>query len=805
MRPSDAGMWRRLIFSCCLAAICVGVLGARVYLTFDRVRVRVITAPMVADSASMTVHLPGHARLSGQPTAIILRVLGAPEATDITVAMDGNQLTRVRVSARRDIRIDTSTATSWGADAEHTLTLTASRPGWSLTYLELATVHGYSGWPASLVVVPHDRTSERILPVWALFLLFAGLVALRPSLDWPAGRGRHVHRIGIGLVLLLFAATLLAPVFTQYGVLVSLQTLGICAAVLYAEPLLRFVWSFLKIIWLGGPRPPVTPPVPRWREVLMVGAGLTVVVGLVLHVQVVNPYSVPDLGDPLFSIWRISWIDQHILAAPHRLFDANIFYPAPRTLTYSDSIILPAITAMPLLRVGLHPVLVYNLLLMSGFVFSGVATYVLARCLGFGVVAAWTSGVIFAIYPYRLDHYSHLELQMAQWMPLALLGIHRLMLAGGGRHVALTALAVGAQWYSSMYYALFLSLYVAVFALVLALAWREWRRLGLAACSVVVGAALAWPLAHVYQQLQQEQGVRPLDAVLHFSATPADYLQPTPRSALYAGMRVRPGIGERELFPGIAPVALAGVGVLPPVSPPRLALLVAGLVAFDGSLGMNGRTYPLLYEHLFPFRSIRVPARFAMLVGLTLALLSGAAVERWRPRGWNRLPSLVVAALLTLLVVADAWPALRLVPVWRHPPAIYGGLGPSSGAVLLEYPIHSDPDYFAENLPFMYFSTWHWTPMVNGYSGNVSRAYIQLAHAMRGFPNGDTLPYLRKIGVTHISVICAIDGPSGALGVPRPSQTKCDETISHLDVDPRLRSVVRARWEDAPALLYEFR
>ena len=37
--------------------------------------------------------------------------------------------------------------------------------------------------------------------------------------------------------------------------------------------------------------------------------------------------------------------------------------------------------------------------------------------------------------------------------------------------------------------------------------------------------------------------------------------------------------------------------------------------------------------------------------------------------------------------------------------------------MLFEFPVHPQPERFEENLPYMYFSIWHWTPMVNGYSG----------------------------------------------------------------------------------------
>ena len=35
--------------------------------------------------------------------------------------------------------------------------------------------------------------------------------------------------------------------------------------------------------------------------------------------------SVPDLGDPLFSIWRIGWVYHKLGGDPRPLFSPNIF------------------------------------------------------------------------------------------------------------------------------------------------------------------------------------------------------------------------------------------------------------------------------------------------------------------------------------------------------------------------------------------------------------------------------------------------------------------------------------------------
>ena len=106
--------------------------------------------------------------------------------------------------------------------------------------------------------------------------------------------------------------------------------------------------------------------------------------------------------------------------------------------------------------------MIYNLLLLSGFVLSGVTMFLLARALTGRTGAAMVGGAIFALYPYRLEHYSHLELQMTMWMPLALLWLHRTLARGRWRDGLATGLAFALQTLSSLYYGCFLAVFIAV-------------------------------------------------------------------------------------------------------------------------------------------------------------------------------------------------------------------------------------------------------------------------------------------------------------------------------------------------------
>ena len=120
----------------------------------------------------------------------------------------------------------------------------------------------------------------------------------------------------------------------------------------------------------------------------------------------------------------------------------------------------------------MHPVLVYNLLIVSAFWLSGVATYLLVERLTGSARAAFVAGLIYATYSYRFDHYSHLELQMTYWMPLGLLALHLFISTGRWRYALALALAGVAQLYSGMYYSVFFLVYVVVITIGLLIAQR---------------------------------------------------------------------------------------------------------------------------------------------------------------------------------------------------------------------------------------------------------------------------------------------------------------------------------------------
>jgi hypothetical protein len=532
-------------------------------------------------------------------------------------------------------------------------------------------------------------------------------------------------------------------------------------------------------------------PAERWREFGIVLLAFVALTALFTWPQVIRMNGVPDLGDPLFSIWRISWVNHRIWTHPTTLFDTNIFYPERLTLAYSDPVIVPAILAAPFFWVGIPRVIAYNLLFLSSFVGSGVATYYFVRALTGRRDAAAIAGVVFALYPFRFEHYSHLELQMTMWMPLALWGLHRAMAAGRLRDGVATGFAFALQMLSSLYFGMFFAVYLLVVAAAL---WfgrqRPLRPISVLAAGAILGGVIVAPVASQYIANRTMMGDRDVDTVASYSAQGPDYLKAHFRSYVYQGWghNAQP---ERQLFPRIAPVALALVGAIPPLSAARIGYAAALAVSFDGSLGMNGSIFPWLREHVPGYSGLRVPARFSMLVGLSLAILAGYGAARLAGTGAR---ARAVTAAVMAVMLAEALPNITLEPVWPEPPGIYAAIGDDSDAVLAEFPMPANNDVTWTDARYMYFSTFHWHKMVNGNSGFSPPSYLELLKRERNFPSPEAVDYLRDRGVDYVALHGAFTNP-----------TRYRHTAELLEMRGDLELVAVAPWEGSESRLYRFR
>ncbi|MEO7273618.1 MAG: hypothetical protein ABIX28_11590 [Vicinamibacterales bacterium] len=547
-----------------------------------------------------------------------------------------------------------------------------------------------------------------------------------------------------------------------------------------------------------GPDPlPLGPPRSRASR-LAIGLGVVALfwaLTLVMtypQVTMMNRGISPDIGDPLFSTWRLAWVAHQLPRDPLHLFDGNIFHPAKQTLAFSDAMLVPSLTAAPLLWMGMHQLYVYNVLLLSGFAFSGAAMFLLVRSLTGHTGAALIAGFVFAFLPYRYMHYAHLELQMAQWMPMTLWALHRTFSAGRVRDGLLTGLFLACQALSSFYYGIFFATFLIPVGLALLLGAepaRRWPAIKALAVGAVLAAVLVVPVTRPYFAARQSVGERPLSEVDFYSALPQDYLVAHPRNLMMGPLSVGRGSQERELFMGVVTPVIAIAALWPPLSAARMGYGAGLALAFELSLGTNGKLYPWMREHLVPFRGLRVPARMAIVVGLALAVLVGYAVARISRAGSSRAAQIAAVVVIALPIAYEYRSRLPLRVMWTSPSPAYATLPPGPDAVLLELPLIT-PDVALEPI-YMYFSTFHWRPLANGYSGFAPPAYGQLLTRMKHFPDDESLAAIRARDVEYVIVHGAFYEPAAYRAV-----------IAAMDQRPDLHYESQTRWEARETRVY---
>jgi hypothetical protein len=500
---------------------------------------------------------------------------------------------------------------------------------------------------------------------------------------------------------------------------------------------------------------------------------------------------VPDPGDPLFSAWRISRLAHQLSTDPAHLFDGNIFYPLPLTLTYSDSTFLQGLIGAPFVLAGADALVVANLLTLVAFPACGLAFFFAAWRLTGDPRAAFISGLLGALYPFHAEHYSHLELHWVMFVPLAIVAGLRLLAAPGWKTGVGFGLAVAAQWLASMYVGVMLMSFLVPFLGIVWIAWRvrpSWRvaAAGAAAGAIVLPAVLG--LGIPYMKSRDMRGERGKDEVWSGSALPGDYADThiRMRSEVWHLWHSREGNShERELFPGLTTLALASAGLVPPLTGAGIATIAAGAITFDWSLGFNGLTYDDLYRRSVVHRGMRVPARFSVVVGAALALLGAFGAARLLRAGRSPAARSAICAALALLVIFDLRFDPRLQPYYGSIPSIYARVTPDM--VLAEYPRDHDTDY-------MYFSTRHQARLLWGYSGFMPYQ-PRLWAAFDLLPTPAGVEQLRQLGATHLTYNCRLER----------RERSCEWITQQFDENPALQLVASERWEGKDVRLYRFR
>lgn len=169
--------------------------------------------------------------------------------------------------------------------------------------------------------------------------------------------------------------------------------------------------------------------------------------------------------------------------------------------------------------------------------------------------------------------------------------------------------------------------------------------------------------------------------------------------------------------------------------------------------------YRLLYDYVPGFNGVRVPARYAMIAGLFLAIVAGYGVRRFTSH-------VAVVAVIGLLILVEgaaipmeinrSWNQNEAVPPARvmkysEAPAVYRRVAVlPAGAAITEFPFGDA----AWEIRYVYYAAAHWKPITNGYSGNFPPSYkarVARLQRVERDPEG-AWKSLKDSGTTHVIV-----------------------------------------------------
>ncbi len=177
-------------------------------------------------------------------------------------------------------------------------------------------------------------------------------------------------------------------------------------------------------------------------------------------------------------------------------------------------------------------------------------------------------------------------------------------------------------------------------------------------------------------------------------------------------------------------------------------------IGFFGSLGMHFFFHRLLFEYVFIFRSIRVPARWTMIAMVGLALLAGLgaqniaqALATWRPRIH---PPIVYAVLCGLLLFETHSFPLQLYKGEVDPDAvtIYLQKTPMRGGV-----VHLPSGVLESNHRYVLRQADHRRPLITAFSGFVTPVVKEIEALSQSRPIPDRfIDLLESIPTSYLVV-----------------------------------------------------
>jgi hypothetical protein len=464
-------------------------------------------------------------------------------------------------------------------------------------------------------------------------------------------------------------------------------------------------------------------------------------------------------GDPYINTWILDWDWYATVHRPFKLFQANIFHPAQDSLAFSENLYGLALLLMPLRAAGVGPLAAHNIAMLAGFAFSGFAAYLLGYRISGSFLGGIAAGMFYAFAPWRFTQLPHVQHVWGGWVPMLLVALLHYANAPDWRRAALLGGVFLINGLTNIHWFLFGSIMLVLSIPIVVRQPRHWPR---ALAAIAVALALLTPFLLPYAHVAEVYGMkRNWEEVKMSSATLHDWLNPGVTNRFYrrfVDMTTNP---ECWLFPGALAILLSLVGFAagggrrsevggqsssPPTSEPRpptpriLALLWIA-VGFVGSLGIHTFFYRFLFSYAPGFRAVRVPARWANITYVGMAILIAIAVA-WIARN-RRWAGVVVMALFAIELRAAP---IRWYSTTPDVPTVYRWLE-HQHVRIAQLPIDTGESEYS----YMRWAATHHRPVINGVSGFAPPEFARLSEMWRADPiRDDFVVELHRIGVNLV-------------------------------------------------------
>lgn len=500
-----------------------------------------------------------------------------------------------------------------------------------------------------------------------------------------------------------------------------------------------------------------------------------------------------ELGDPALNAWILAWDVHSILTDPINLFNTNIFYPLTHNnLAFSENLIGDMPIAFPIIALTGNVVLAYNTLFILSFILTGFGVFMLTDYYLNNKYSAFLAGFAFAFCAFRFAHLGHLQLLTAQWIPFSILYFDLFMHKSSYKNLFLAYIFYILQVLSCWYYAFYLSFSLGLYVIYKLLINNSLRKnlldrtfqIKTFFLSILIMTTIA-PFAIPYFQVADEYGAsRPLAEVSSNSGDISDYLLAPPFNAFY-GKIYPSSVASREwwehsLYPGGLVIFLSLFGILylrkfdsiyylryNGSSMQNFYFLLC-IFAFILSLGTIFQyfgnilniymPYDFFYEYFPGFKSMRAPVRWGVIVTFSLSILAGYGFNRLIKYKSNIQQLIIFLFCVTVILIESIYIPLGygLTPLGQDVPPVYEWLSnQTDDFVIVELPmvyvdkILSGSDLY-KNTKYMYYSTYHWKTLVNGYSGYTPEYHIEIINILKTFPSHESISLLENLGIRYV-------------------------------------------------------